>query len=430
MARAGAEDWQAVRDIRLAALLDAPFAFGSTLERELAFDEQEWQRRVSDGNWLLAWFGQQPVGVVAGIPVAGRHDERHLVGMWVTAAHRGTSVAAELVEAICDWTRSQGASLVTLWVADGNPRARRFYDRLGFITTGRRQPLPSAPEIGEELLQRHVDARSTQKATPEIDPAIVSFYQDRYDEEQRLVRSPHGRLEFRRTQQLLRRYLPPPGSSVLDVGGGTGIHARWLAQDGYHVHLIDPIGDHVRKASRNPGITAQIGDARDLPVVSKSVDVVLLLGPLYHLIEAVDRQQALQEAIRVLRPGGLVIAAAISRYAPLLELAGLGKLDDDAASEVAQLIETGINRDDPSSFTVAYFHRPEELRQELIDAGLSDVHVLGIEGPSVAALDNAPKESMNRALDSAARCAQLVETDPALMAASPHLLGLGSSGVL
>lgn len=158
VARAGADDWQAVRDIRLAALLDAPFAFGSTLERELAFDDHEWQRRVRDGNWFLAWFGQQPVGVVAGIQETGQHDERHLVAMWVIAEHRGTSVAAELVEAVCDWTRLQGANLVTLWVADGNPRARRFYDRLVFIATGRRQSLPSAPEVGEEFMQRRVNA--------------------------------------------------------------------------------------------------------------------------------------------------------------------------------------------------------------------------------------------------------------------------------
>jgi len=125
---------------------------------------------------------------------------------------------------------------------------------------------------------------------PELSPAVLAFYRDRYDEEQRLVSSPHGQLEFRRTQQLLRRYLPPPpAASVLDVGGGTGIHARWLAQDGYDVHLVDPVPDHVMKASRHPGFTAQIGDARALPVASKSVDVVLLLGPLYHLIEAVDR---------------------------------------------------------------------------------------------------------------------------------------------
>jgi len=79
--------------------------------------------------------------------------------MWVADDHRGTSVAAELVEAICGWTRLQGAKLVTLWVADGNPRARRFYERLGFHSTGHRQSLPSTPEVGEELMQRHVDGR-------------------------------------------------------------------------------------------------------------------------------------------------------------------------------------------------------------------------------------------------------------------------------
>lgn len=68
---------------------------------------------------------------------------------------------------------------------------------------------------------------------PELDPAVLAFYCDRYDEDQRLVSSPHGRLEFLRMQQLLRRYLPPPPAAILDVGGGTGIHARWLAQEGY-----------------------------------------------------------------------------------------------------------------------------------------------------------------------------------------------------
>ena len=131
----------------------------------------------------------------------------------------------------------------------------------------------------------------------ELNPAVLAFYRDRYDEDQRLVRSPHGQLEFRRMQQLLRRYLPPPPpAAVLDVGGGTGIHARWLAQDGYDVRLIDPVPDYVVKASTHPGFTARIGDARVMPVASKSVDVVLLLGLLYHLTEADDRQQALTEA--------------------------------------------------------------------------------------------------------------------------------------
>ncbi len=154
--RADVADWQAVRDTRLRALTDSPFAFGSTLERELAFDDQEWQRRVTRGTWFLAWFGQQPVGIVAGAQQADRTDARHLVAMWVAEDHRGTATATDLVEAVCGWARVQGARSVTLWVADGNLRARRFYERLEFRATGHRQPLPSAPELGEELMQRLV----------------------------------------------------------------------------------------------------------------------------------------------------------------------------------------------------------------------------------------------------------------------------------
>jgi GNAT superfamily N-acetyltransferase len=155
--RAVVQDWHAVRSIRLTALADAPFAFGSTLARELAFDDQEWQRRVREGTWFLAWCGQQPVGIVAGISDTDQPEDRHLAAMWVAADQRGTSVAEELVEAIVGWATLQGAARVTLWVADANARARRFYDRLGFATTGQRQPLPSAPETGEELLQRPLD---------------------------------------------------------------------------------------------------------------------------------------------------------------------------------------------------------------------------------------------------------------------------------
>ncbi len=259
----------------------------------------------------------------------------------------------------------------------------------------------------------------------QLDPAILGFYGERYDEDQRLVRSRHGRLEFVRTQQLLRRHLPPPPCVVLDIGGGTGIHARWLAEDGYDVHLIDPVLRHVLHASSNAAFTSTLGDARNLPIDDDAVDIVLLLGPLYHLTDAGDRRQALAEAVRVTRPGGQVIVAAISRYAALLELAGLGEFDEEAATEVVQLIETGIHRDDSRSFTTAYFHRAEELAVELSVAGLGDVRVLGIEGPSVPALDNASEKSVVSVFESAVRCAQVVETDPALMSASPHLLGLG-----
>ena len=260
---------------------------------------------------------------------------------------------------------------------------------------------------------------------PELDPAILAFYRDRYDEDQRLIRAPHGRIEFSRTQELLRRHLPTPPAAVLDIGGGTGIHARWLADDGYHVHLFDAVPNHVELARRLGKFKADVADARNLPLDNASADVTLLLGPLYHLTVAADRQRALAEAIRVTRPGGLVAAAAISRYAGLLELAGLGLLDDPAVQDVTGLIATGINADTPLGFTVAYFHRPDEFDQELVQAGLADVSVVGIEGPSVPALENASAETREAVFESALTCARLVESDPALMAASPHLLGVG-----
>jgi ribosomal protein S18 acetylase RimI-like enzyme len=146
------DDWTLLRDVRLRALADAPGAFASTLSREQAFDEAEWRGRITRGPWWLALDGGRAVGLVAAF--AEDDDERHLVAMWVDPAHRGSAVAAQLVEAARAWAASDGGRTLILWVADGNERARRFYERLGFRGTGVRQPLPSAPQVGEELLRR------------------------------------------------------------------------------------------------------------------------------------------------------------------------------------------------------------------------------------------------------------------------------------
>src|SRR6185503_9428583 len=112
---------------------------------------------------------------------------------------------------------------------------------------------------------------------------LLAYYEQ--DREHGRLREGRGRLEFWRTQDVLRRTLPPPPARVLDVGGGTGVHAEWLAADGYDVELIDPIPLHVRRASELAGVSARVGDARDLPVPDAGADAVLLLGPLYHLAD-------------------------------------------------------------------------------------------------------------------------------------------------
>ena len=146
------DEWAELRGVRLRALTDAPYAFASTHAREAAFDETEWRRRIDSGPWWLARADGVPVGLVAGYGAEG--DVRHLVAMWVDPAHRGSGAAAQLVQAVCRWAAEDGGRVVSLWVADGNDRARRFYERLGFTGTGQRQPLPSAPEVGEERLER------------------------------------------------------------------------------------------------------------------------------------------------------------------------------------------------------------------------------------------------------------------------------------
>lgn len=156
----------------------------------------------------------------------------------------------------------------------------------------------------------------------ETQPEIRHHYEVEIAEAERLVRGA-GQLEYVRTQEIVRRHLPPGPLHILDVGGGAGVHAEWLADDGHSVHLIDPMPHHVEAAlglaRPDRRITATIGDARDLDVVDDSADAVLLLGPLYHLTGRTDRVKALAEARRVVRPGGLVIAAAISRFASLLD---------------------------------------------------------------------------------------------------------------
>lgn len=253
---------------------------------------------------------------------------------------------------------------------------------------------------------------------------LAAHYGEDLVEASRLSRSPHGRLELLRTQELVRRELPAGSLHVLDVGGGTGVHAAWLAADGHRVHLVDVVPSHVRAAAALPGVTAEEGDARRLTGRDASVDVVLLLGPLYHLVEAEDRARALAEARRVLRPGGLVAAAGISRYLSLMAAGADGTLGEAMRDSVRRVIDTG-RYDAHVGFVTTHFHGAEELAQEVSRAGFVDVAVYGVEGPSWPALDAAGDDAFGALCDAALRAARLVERDPHLVHASAHLLAMG-----
>ena len=152
--RITAADAALLRQVRLAALHDAPEAFASTYAAEAAMAEGDWALRASGGAsgadrfTGLAFDGDDCVGLVGGF--RNEHDGHHadidLVSMWVAPSHRGSGVAEQLVDAVLEWARDDArAQVVGLWVTRGNDRAQRFYERLGFVETGDVQPLPSDP---------------------------------------------------------------------------------------------------------------------------------------------------------------------------------------------------------------------------------------------------------------------------------------------
>jgi ribosomal protein S18 acetylase RimI-like enzyme len=146
--RAVPDDWEVVRDVRLAALQEAPYAFGSTFEREREFDEQRWRDWIgaADNNAgvvLLAFVDDQPVGMDgAFIDESGR---AHLIAMWVEPTARRMGVGAALTSAVVAWSQEVGAPATVLDVAEDNAAARELYESLGFRGTGESRPLRSDP---------------------------------------------------------------------------------------------------------------------------------------------------------------------------------------------------------------------------------------------------------------------------------------------
>lgn len=253
----------------------------------------------------------------------------------------------------------------------------------------------------------------------DVPAEVIAHYQE--DTEQHRLTVPKGRIELLRTQRLLQGVLPPAGR-VLDVGGGTGVYAGWLTSLGYDVEVIDPTPVHIEHCERQ-GLQAEIGDARSLMRDDATYDAVLLLGPLYHLPERADRLLALREAHRVLRPGGVVAAAAISRFSGWLDglLRRIDALREHRALVEQELLDgRHVTPDGTDLFTTAYFHHPDELGPELGEAGFVAIDLRAIEGPTwlMSSVEEIDPEVMADLIGP-------IDAEPTLIGASAHLLATG-----
>jgi SAM-dependent methyltransferase len=259
--------------------------------------------------------------------------------------------------------------------------------------------------------------------------AGMQQYYELGQESDRLTSSPQGRLEFERTQEILLRALPPAPATIADIGGGPGFYALWLAELGYRVVHRDLMPLHVEQLTQAAGpraaIESRVGDARSLDMADASVDAVLLLGPLYHLEAAADRLQALREAGRIVRPGGPVLAAAITRWAARLDAILRTRFYEQmpqVVDMVERLEQTGVIEPlHPGSFC-GVTHRPEELRDEVQAAGLAVTDLVCVEGAGFLLGDLADRMADAGAWRIVIDAARALERVPELMGIGPHLL--------
>ena len=277
----------------------------------------------------------------------------------------------------------------------------------------------------------HQTVRSCVKSSTFSDPKLVDYYAHA-DEASRLTRV-ESELELLRTRDILTRWLPKPPAVVLDIGGGPAVHSYWLAECGYTVHLVDIVPYHIQIAE---GISEQhqaklqsiqLGDARELMFESASADAVIMMGPLYHLTHRKDRLIALEEAKRVLKSGGLLLAGAISRYISVVKVLTRNLLDEGSMSVVSNTVHTGQHRPRPDQdfFTDAFFHSLNGLEKEIKQAGFQHPITLAVEGPAKLLGDQFKECWMQPAIrEWLLEITRYLEADRSMLGVSGHLISV------
>lgn len=254
---------------------------------------------------------------------------------------------------------------------------------------------------------------------------VEHWYDHEYEEWDRLE---HHKVEFDITKMYMDRYILGERLKIFDIGGGPGRYALYLAKKGHRVTLLDLSKKNLevaKKESKKQNIPLENTvheDVLRLDQREPEYDVVLLMGPLYHLVREEDRKTALENALRSLRPGGLIVATFISTYAPIQDhLANLYEIEDPQG--LLKILRHGENQQD-QGFTTAYFSSPEEARglmqqyplEELVFAGVENI--LGSREKEITSLD---QEQYHKWMEIAFELSR----DQNLLGTSQHFIYIG-----
>ncbi|MDB5025252.1 MAG: class SAM-dependent methyltransferase [Mucilaginibacter sp.] len=272
-------------------------------------------------------------------------------------------------------------------------------------------------------------------ASPKLISTEIDDFYAQTSEEDRLQLG-LGPLEFERNKDLIGRYLPKKGV-IIDVGGGPGIYAEWLAGLGHRVYLIDPVEKHIKQANKRSArarkpFKSVLGESRKLGLEDNFADVVILHGPLYHLQLKQDRIRSIAEAKRVLKPKGIVLGFAINHSASAIAALLNGFIHSPEIFEMCkQELTSGIHtppKSMPGILPEAYFHRPGELKTEFGEAGLTYIDTYAVEGLIwmdenyfETRSDPAKKEVIMELI-------RITENDQSLLSLSPHMMIAGRKG--
>ena len=257
---------------------------------------------------------------------------------------------------------------------------------------------------------------------------VKLFYSTDFNEDERAGRET---LEYARSKEIISRYLCEGLMDIADICGATGAYAFWLAEMGHRVHLLDLAEKHIeiaRQKSAKNGIkliSYSCADARCLPYENESMDMVLLMGALYHFRSKEARIKCLSEAFRVLRKGGTLICTVMNRYNYLISSMKYGHLERLGIEPIKQALSTGVF--DNTSYTrlpLSYGHTPQEIVGEMTEAGFGEIRQVAVEGLANAMSNNtlpANKEEAAQLMQGIA----LVESVPELIGVSRNIISVG-----